>query len=74
MQNIWQHLLAPRTRGAESIMSVLIYSARAFFLPQHCEMDVLKEQCICITFCWKLGNMATETDEMLQQALGETDI
>jgi hypothetical protein len=35
-------------------------------------MDVLKEQRVCITFDQKLGKTATETYEMLQQALGET--
>jgi hypothetical protein len=33
-------------------------------------MDVLKEQCVCIKFCQKLGK--TETYKMLQQAFGET--
>jgi hypothetical protein len=37
-------------------------------------MDVLKEQRVCIKFCQKLGKMATETYEMLQQAFGETDL
>jgi hypothetical protein len=35
-------------------------------------MDVLKKQHVCIKFCQKLGKMATETYEMLQQAFGET--
>jgi hypothetical protein len=35
-------------------------------------MDVLKEQRVCIKFCEKLGETATETYEMLQQAFGET--
>jgi hypothetical protein len=35
-------------------------------------MDVLKEQRVCIKFCQKLGETATETAEMLQQAFGET--
>jgi hypothetical protein len=35
-------------------------------------MDVLKEQRVCIKFCQKLGKIATETYEMLQQAFGET--
>jgi hypothetical protein len=35
-------------------------------------MDVLKEQCVCIKFCQKLGKTATEMYEMLQQTFGET--
>jgi hypothetical protein len=35
-------------------------------------MDVLKEQRVCIKFCQKFGKTATETNEMLQQAFGET--
>jgi hypothetical protein len=35
-------------------------------------MDVLKEQRVCIKFWQKLGNTATKTYEMLQQAFGET--
>jgi hypothetical protein len=38
----------------------------------YCEMNVLKEQRVCIKFCQKLGKTATETYEMLQQAFGET--
>jgi hypothetical protein len=33
---------------------------------------MLKEQCVCIKFCQKLGKMATGTDAMLQKAFGET--
>ena len=29
------------------------------------------EQCICITFCFKIGKTATETYQLLQQAYGE---
>jgi hypothetical protein len=43
------------------------------FVPlSYFEMNVLKEQRVCIKFCLKLGKTATETYEMLQQALGET--
>jgi histone-lysine N-methyltransferase SETMAR len=35
-------------------------------------MDVLKEQRVCIKFCQKLGETATETYEMLQQAFRGT--
>jgi hypothetical protein len=35
-------------------------------------MDVLKEQCVWINFCQKLGKTATEMYKMLQQAFGET--
>jgi hypothetical protein len=35
-------------------------------------MDVLKEQHVCVKFCQKLGKMAIETYEMLQQAFRET--
>jgi AraC-like DNA-binding protein len=35
-------------------------------------MDVLKEQRVYVTFRQKLGETATETYEMLQQAFGET--
>jgi hypothetical protein len=35
-------------------------------------MDMLKEQNICIKFCWKLVKTVTEMYKMLQQALGET--
>jgi hypothetical protein len=53
-------------------MSELIYSAVVFVPLLYCEMDALKEQRICIKFCHKLGKMATEMYEMLQQAFGET--
>jgi hypothetical protein len=53
-------------------MSLLIYSAIVFVPPLYCEMDVLKEQRVCIKFCQKLGKTATEMYEMLQQAFGET--
>jgi hypothetical protein len=43
-----------------------------FVPPSYCEMDVLKEQRVCIKFCQKFGKTATETYEMLQQAFGET--
>ena len=29
------------------------------------------EQCICIKFCFKIGNTATETHKLLQRAYGE---
>jgi hypothetical protein len=50
----------------------MIYSAIVFVPPSYCEMDVLKEQRVCIKFCQTLGKTATETYEMLQQAFGET--
>jgi hypothetical protein len=53
-------------------MSELIYSEIVFVPPSYCEMDVLKEQRVCIKFCQKLGKTATETYGMLQQAFGET--
>jgi hypothetical protein len=53
-------------------MSELIYSEIVFDPPLYCEMGVLKEQRVCIKFCQKLGKMATEMYEMLQQAFGET--
>jgi hypothetical protein len=34
-------------------------------------MDVLKEQRVCIKFCQKRGETATEMYEMLQQAFEE---
>jgi hypothetical protein len=34
-------------------------------------MDGKIEQCVCIKFCVKLGNSATETLEMLREAFGE---
>jgi hypothetical protein len=52
-------------------MSELIYIAIMFVPPLYCEMDVLKEQHVCIKFCQKLGKTATEMYEMLQQAFGE---
>jgi histone-lysine N-methyltransferase SETMAR len=42
-------------------MSELIYSAIVFVPPSYCEMDVLKEQCVCFKVCQKLGKTATET-------------
>jgi hypothetical protein len=39
--------------------------------PLYCEIDVLKEQRVCIKFCQKLGKTDTMY-EMLQQAFGET--
>jgi hypothetical protein len=53
-------------------MSELIYSVTVFVPPSYCEMDVLKEQRVCIKYCQKLGKMAAETYEMLQQAFEET--
>jgi hypothetical protein len=53
-------------------MSELIDSAIVFVPLSYCEMDVFKEQRVCIKFCQKLGKMATETYEMLQQAFRET--
>jgi hypothetical protein len=53
-------------------VSELIYSVIVFVPPSYCEMDVLKEQRVCIKFCQKLGKTDTETYEMLQQAFGET--
>jgi hypothetical protein len=53
-------------------MSELIYIAIMFIPPLYCEMDVLKEQHVCIKFCQKLGKTATETYEMLQQAFRVT--
>jgi AraC-like DNA-binding protein len=50
----------------------MIDSAIVFVPPSYCEMDVLKEQRVCIKFCQKRGKTATETYEMLQQAFGET--
>jgi hypothetical protein len=43
----------------------LIYSAIVFVPQSYCEIDVLKEQRVCIKFCQKLGKTATETYEML---------
>jgi hypothetical protein len=56
----------------DSVVSELIYSAIVFVPPSYSEMDVLKEQRVCIKFCQKLGKAAIETYEMLQQAFGET--
>jgi hypothetical protein len=54
------------------VVSELIHSAIVFVPPSYCEMDVLKEQRVCIKFFQKFGKTATETYEMLQQAFGET--
>jgi hypothetical protein len=56
----------------DTVLSDLIYSAIVFVPPSYCEMDVSKEQCVYIKFCHKLGETATETYEMLQQAFEET--
>jgi hypothetical protein len=53
-------------RQLDSVLSEWIYGAIVFVPPSYCEMDVLKEQRVCIKFCQKLGKMATETFEMLQ--------
>jgi hypothetical protein len=53
-------------------MSELIYSAIVFVPLSYCEMDVLKEQRVCIKFCQKRGKTATEMYEKLQQSFGET--
>ena len=42
------------------------------FPPLHCEVNILMEQCVCIRLCWKLGNIATETYNMLHQLFGVT--
>jgi len=34
-------------------------------------MDVLKEQRVCVKFCFKLGKSFTETVQMLTQAFGD---
>jgi hypothetical protein len=34
-------------------------------------MDGKIEQCVCIKFCVKLAKSATETSEMLHEAVGE---
>jgi hypothetical protein len=34
-------------------------------------MADLKEQCICVKFCFKLGKAAPETHEMLKTAFGD---
>jgi len=34
-------------------------------------MKGLKEQCVCVRFCFKLGKTFTKTFQMLQQAYGE---
>jgi len=41
------------------------------FPTSHCEMNVLKEQCFCIKFYWKLHSTTTNRYEMLHQAFGE---
>jgi hypothetical protein len=68
--------MTPHTRGAEwqldLVVSESIHSTIVFVPPSYCEMDVLKEQRVCIKFCQKLGKTATKTYEMLQQAFGET--
>ena len=37
-------------------------------------MCEIKEQCICIKFCFKIGKTATETYQLLQQAYGEDEM
>jgi hypothetical protein len=56
----------------DSVVSELIDGAILFVPPSYCEMDVLKEQRVCMKFYQKLGKTATETYEILQQAFGET--
>jgi hypothetical protein len=56
----------------DSVVSELIYIAVVFVPLSYCEIDVLKEQCVCIEVCQKLGKTTTETYEILQQAFRET--
>jgi hypothetical protein len=35
------------------------------------EMADLKEQCICVKFCFRLGKTVSETHEMLKTAFGD---
>jgi len=64
---VCMHALLPPTRIAQSlaISQNLLCVTRVALM-----MTESAEQCICITFCQKLGHLCSETNDMIQKAFG----